>query len=88
MSVLTLNLSVFFSLLTLGFSLILFGVSAASAKRYAARKLAWVSLAFLALAAKGGYDTWISWMLHTDILPAALLDFLVLLFLYASVVAR
>ena len=88
MSAITLNLAVFFAILTFGFASMLALVSLVSAKRYGVRNLGWVAVAFVGLAVKGAYDSWVSAVQKEDNLVPAALDFIVLLFLYASVATK
>ncbi|MGQ0534679.1 MAG: hypothetical protein ACT4PT_01240 [Methanobacteriota archaeon] len=84
----SLNLGAFFALVTLGFSVLLFAVSAVSYLRIRRRGLLFVSGAFLFLVAKGAYESYRVVVAKEDILVPAALDFGVLLFLYASIAQR
>ncbi|MFA5862584.1 MAG: hypothetical protein WDA16_12910 [Candidatus Thermoplasmatota archaeon] len=85
---LQLNATALLAIATLGISLMLLLVSIVSYARLRSTKLLLTGGAFLFLALKGGLWAWRSTIQREADVTAALLDFLVLGFLYASVAKR
>ena len=83
-----LNAGVVLAIATLGISLMLVLVSLVSWARVRSAKLLVAGGAFAVLAAKGGLSTWRGVVDRQADLPALVLDFLVLAFLYAAVASR
>lgn len=83
-----LNVTALLAIATLGVSLMLLLVSVVSYARLRSVKLLFAGGAFLVLAIEGAVATWRSVVDHQADALGAILDFLVLGFLYASVAKR
>lgn len=88
MSAIALNVSVFLAVSTLGFALMLFGVSLLSYHRLRHPRLAIVGAAFLVLGVKGALSSYRTVVRREADVAGVALDFLVLALLYLSVAKR